>query len=189
MLIATLFTTLLCTFSLLGAHHGLGTHIYLLSPTLPLFLHKSALITQSLYGCYLSYAASITLVKLSLIVSYLRIFPNPSFRRPVLCTGVLVLLLWICSVFVIVFECVPVATAWDWAEKGRCINLLAFFYVSSSINIATDVVLWVAPLPAFWALTMSVRERAMICGLFGFGFLYVHSSPICEFSHDDPSKV
>lgn len=157
MLLATIFTILLCSFSLLGAHYGLGTHIWLLSTTFLIFLHKSTRITQSLYGCYLSYATAITLVKLSLIASYLRIFPNPRFRRLVLSTGVLVLLLWICSVFVIVLECVPVAAAWNWTERGRCINILAFFYVTSSINIATDIFLGISPLPVFWKLTMRTR--------------------------------
>lgn len=173
MVLATIFTILICTFSLLGAHFGLGTHIWLLSPTLPTFLHRITRITQSLYGCYLSYATSITLVKLSLIVSYLRIFPSRDFRRLVISTGFLVVLMWICSVFVIVFECVPVSAAWNWTEKGKCINLLSFFYVSSSVNIATDIVLWFSPLPIFWGLTMGTRERVMICGVFGFGFLYV----------------
>jgi hypothetical protein len=173
MLLATIFTVVLCTFSLIGAHFGLGTHIWLLSASLPTFLHKATRITQSLYGCYLSYATSITLVKLSLILSYLRIFPAQRFRRLILSTGALVVLMWICNVFAIIFQCTPVSAAWDWTEKGRCINILSFFYVTSSINIATDLVLWFAPLPVFWGMNMSKRERVMICGLFGFGLLFV----------------
>ena len=40
--------------------------------------------------------------------------------------------------FVIVFECVPVRAAWDWTTKGRCIDVLTYFYVSSVVNIVTD---------------------------------------------------
>ena len=142
MLLATIFTILLSTFSLLGAHFGLGKHIWLLAPaqdaSISLFLEKTKHITQCLYGCYLAYATGITLVKASIIISYLRIFPNRGLRIFMYCTLVLVVLMWICSVFVIVFECVPVRAAWDWTTKGRCIDVLTYFYVSSVVNIVTD---------------------------------------------------
>lgn len=100
MALAAAFTIILCTFSLLGAHWGLGEHLWRLSPSLniPIFLHKSKRITQCLYGCYLNYATAITLTKCSIIVSYLRIFPNPSFQHLVHCTCILVVLMWICSI-------------------------------------------------------------------------------------------
>jgi hypothetical protein len=143
MFLATIFTILLSTFGLLGAHFGLGTHIWLLAPakdaSLEVFLEKTKRITQCLYGCYLAYATAITLVKASIIVSYLRIFPNRPFRLFMYCTLVLVVLMWVCSVFVIVFECVPVSAAWDWTTKGRCIDVLKYFYMSSVVNIATDL--------------------------------------------------
>jgi hypothetical protein len=195
-LAAAFFTVVLCTFSFLGVHFGLGIHIWVLSNpfSLPEFLHKSTRITECLYGAYLAYATAITLVKMSLVVSYLRIFPSRSFRRLVFSTGVLIICMWLCSIFSIMFECVPVEAAWNWEEpRARCIDVLAFFYVSSSVNIATDIVIWFAPLPIFWGMNMVTRDRVAICGLFGFGFLFVSPFPLpfpFPFSfYPSPSKL
>jgi len=81
MALAAIFTIVLCSFNLVGTNFGLGTHIWRLAPSIPILLHKTTRITQSLYGCYLSYATAITLTKCYIIVSYLRIFPNQSLRQ------------------------------------------------------------------------------------------------------------
>jgi len=150
-LLATLSTIALSAFALLATHYGLGTHIWHLNPSLnassttaeigaavPVFLLEIKHFTQSLFGCYLAYSTAITLVKASIIVSYLRLFPNKALRLCTYGTLVLVLAMWICSIFCTVFTCVPVQAAWNYTVKGRCINTLAYFYVSSSINIVTD---------------------------------------------------
>jgi len=169
--LAAIFTIVLCSFNLVGTNFGLGTHIWRVATSIPILLHNTTRITQSLYGCYLSYTTAITLTKCSIIVSYLRIFPNQSLRQLVRYTGVLVVLIWVCSVFVIIFQCQPIEAAWNWMVHGKCVNILIFFYVSSSINIATDLVLWIAPLPLFWSMNLKLRERVLVCVLFSFGFL------------------
>ncbi|KAG0649035.1 hypothetical protein D0Z07_5041, partial [Hyphodiscus hymeniophilus] len=168
-----LLAVLLSTFTLIGAHFGLGSHGWQLSksPCDAAFVHKTKRITQSLYLCYVAYATALTLVKLSLIASYLRIFPIRGFRRFLHATGILVVALWFVSVLGTVFECVPLVSAWDYTiPPQRCINLLAFYYSVGGVGIITDIVLWFAPLPIFWGMNMRARERIMVCGLFGFGF-------------------
>ncbi len=43
-------------------------------------------------------------------------------------------------------------------------------YASSAINIATDILLCILPIPHLWALNLPVRQRIVLCILFAGGF-------------------
>ena len=177
MLLATCFTIALCSSSLIGAQSGLGTHIWLLAaetPDLtPSFLVKGKHITQSIYISYLTYVTAISLAKASIITSYARLFPFLRFRLFMVCTGFLVLINWLTIISIIIFECVPVSPAWYWTETR---SILPFLLASSSVNMIIDLMIWFAPLPVLWGMDMKRRDRAMFCGLFVVGFLFVPPS-------------
>lgn len=175
MVTAAICSLVLSSFFLVGTTHGLGKHIWVLAQEEQAnLLITISHLTQSLYGSYLSYATAISLTKCSIVVSYLRIFPSQysMLRRLVIATCAVVIAMWLCSIFAIIFQCVPVQAAWDWnIRDGKCIDLISFFYVSSSINICTDLILWVVPLPYFWTMNMRTKERVMLCVLFSFAGL------------------
>jgi hypothetical protein len=177
--IALLFAILLSTSCLVGEHFGLGKHIWNLTtalPDLPLFIGR---ITKSLYGAYLAYSTSITFTKLSIISFYLRVFPrshsSPDYFFLSLYVAMFFMIsLWVCSIFTIIFTCVPVSAAWDYSIVGaRCIPIWRFFYVSSAFKIATDLVLCISPLPMLWSLHMPKAQKIVVCGLFSIGLLYL----------------
>jgi hypothetical protein len=106
------------------------------------------------------------------MTSYLRIFPNEIFRKLLYITGAFCIAIWVCSVVVTIFQCSPVRGAWEFTlENKKCIHILRFFYVTASFNIATDLLLCTLPLPQFWKLNLPLKERTIVCVLFGFGFL------------------
>ncbi len=118
------------------------------------------------------YATGTTLTKFSIMASYLRIFPNETFRRLIYATGAIVFAIWVCSVVVTIFQCLTVKGAWEFTlEHKKCIHILKFIYVTAGFNIATDLLLCILPLPQFWKLNLPVKERSIVCVLFGFGFL------------------
>ena len=122
--------------------------------------------------CQLLYVTAITITKASIIASYLRVLPTPTFRWLMYVTGTVVIAIWICSVFVTTFQCTPTYAAWDLlVQKKKCLNIVNFFYVQSSINIATDLLLCTSPLPLFWKLNVARNERILLCTVFGFGLL------------------
>jgi hypothetical protein len=128
--------------------------------------------SQTLFICQVLYSTAVTFTKASIIASYLRVLPTPIFRRLMYATASLIVALWICSVFVTIFQCDPIAGAWEFALlKKKCINILHFFYFASSVNILTDLVLCTSPLPLFWKLEISFKERVILCTLFGTGVL------------------
>lgn len=172
MVLAAVFAIVLCSLALVGAQHGLGQHIWTISSDLPVFLQNIRGFTQALYGCYLSYATAITFTKCSIVASYLRLFPNEKFRWIIKIAAVVIIALWICSVFAIIFECIPVQAAWDWTiTNAKCIDIVTYLIVSSSVNIVTDLILCVAPIPILYKMNMSLSQRMILCVVFGFGLL------------------
>lgn len=74
------------------------------------------------------------------------------------------------GVFVTIFQCRPVAAAWDFTIPGRkCIDYVDYLYASSAINVATDLILCVLPWPYLWRLHMPMKQRVILCLLFGGG--------------------
>jgi hypothetical protein len=173
MIIALLFAILLSTSCLLGERFGLGKHLWNLDSDLMALPADVARITKILYGCYLSYSSAITFTKLSIIATYLRLFPpGGSLRWMVYTVGTVVLSFWITSIFAIIFTCVPVQAAWDYTiTNARCFGVVRYFYVAAGFNIATDLLLCLLPMPTFWALSMPRSQRLILCMLFGIGIL------------------
>lgn len=171
MMVALLFACLLTTSCLIATHFGLGKHIWNLAAN-PLNIPKAtAQVTKALYGCYLSYSFAIAFVKFSIIATYFRIFAQGMLRRTIMMIGIIVLALLICNIFGIIFTCVPVEAAWKYEIKGKCYPVTKFFYASSAINIATDLALFLLPIPTLWALSMPKPQRIVLCILFGIGSL------------------
>ena len=60
-----------------------------------------------------------------------------------------------------VFVCLPVSRAWDIeALPGNCFNGPLFMIMSGAINVATDVILLLFPLPLLRVLKFNRRQRS-----------------------------
>ena len=129
-------------------------------------------IIQLLYISYIFYAVAICLTKLSIIATYLRIIPQKSFQRLIYAIGAVIVALCITSVFVTVFQCTPVHSAWNFTlTERKCLPYVTFLYVSSSVNMVTDILLCLVPLPFIWRLRIPKQQRVVLCCLFGVGFM------------------
>jgi hypothetical protein len=69
--------------------------------------------------------------------------------------------LWICGIFVPIFQCQPVNGAWAFTARGACINYVGYLYASSAINVFTDVLLCTLPIPHLWRLRKSSLTEAL----------------------------
>ena len=172
MIVALLSALLLSTSCLIGISFGLGKHIWNLNPVLTDLAYDVGRVTKALYGCYLAYATAITFTKLSIMATYIRIFPNGLLRYTIYGIGVIVTVFWITSIFSIIFTCIPVEAAWNYSiTDAKCIHILTYFYTSTGVNIATDLLLCFLPLPTIWSLQMAKAQRVVVCFIFGLGFL------------------
>lgn len=82
-------------------------------------------------------------------------------------------------------HCRPLAYYWDRSiPKGYCTNDNLIGYSITSVNIVTDVIVLLMPLPWLWGLQVNLMKRLAIIGLFVLGSLYVlHRSPELESAH------
>lgn len=117
---------------------------------------------------------AVTFTKISIVASYLRIFPYNRLRIAMHITGAFTIALCLASIFATIFKCRPVTASWDLSIKDpKCYELVIYIYVNSAVNIATDLVLCLAPLPYFWNMQLPRRQKVIVSTLFFIGGLYV----------------
>jgi hypothetical protein len=73
------------------------------------------------------------------------------------------------GVFVTIFQCRPVQGAWNFTIEPVCVDYVTYLYASSAVNVATDVLLFVLPLPHLWKLNLPKKQRIILCVLLGGG--------------------
>jgi hypothetical protein len=114
------------------------------------------------------------LAKSSVLLLFLRIFPDPRFR---LFTKIA--LVWIvCNAFAftvaLTLQCIPVVAVWDLSINGQCINSGAVVFVGAGLSIFEDVVIILLPIMELKGLTLSLRRRLGIMLLFAMASLSVN---------------
>jgi hypothetical protein len=76
--------------------------------------------------------------------------------------------LW--TVFASIFACVPVSAFWT-REKASCINQYAMWFTNAAINIATDFLIILLPIPVIKNLNLGRRQRIGLIAIFAVGGL------------------
>ncbi|KAH7361092.1 hypothetical protein BKA66DRAFT_213953 [Pyrenochaeta sp. MPI-SDFR-AT-0127] len=166
--LAAVFTTALASVCVSATSHGLGTHVWMLPMTHIFDIIKSCI--QYLYVCQVLYACAIAFTKIAIVASYLRFIQDWKFRIAMYLTAIVIVGLWFAGIFVTIFQCHPVSGAWDFTKsQAKCLDFVKYLYASSSINVATDVVLCALPCPYLWKLHMPVKQRITLCLLFTGG--------------------
>lgn len=129
------------------------------------FFRPRLTIRQLNWGYELCFGLSVTLTKISILFLYHRIFPVFLFRNISTATGIFMTVWVIAYELTTIFSCVPVQYFWDKSIKhGKCIKETDYDYSMTAINIATDVLVLVLPVPWIWKLQMKpVRKYAVLC--------------------------
>ena len=128
---------------------------------------ESLVIADSLY------ALTSTVVKLSILCLYRRIFPTRKFKRITVAVGLMLMAHFFASVFVGIFICVPVEKVWNPTIPGRCNNFDIEFLVVEIIEVLVDVVLLLLPIHMVSTLQLSNRNKVILSMIFLLGGMYV----------------
>ena len=75
----------------------------------------------------------------------------------------------IVQIFSGIFQCVPIEAAWNPAVEGHCINLSTVLVVGASMDIVTDFVILLLPMPQLWCLQVSTKQKIQLTGIFLLG--------------------
>ncbi|OAA69092.1 hypothetical protein ISF_03467 [Cordyceps fumosorosea ARSEF 2679] len=165
---ATIVASLSCSVLLsvaiqLAISHGYGMHKADLSKDELHMALKYFFIAQT------PYKVTVCLNKVATVLLYLRLFPSPRFRAAAFATLAIIIAASIGSICATIFQCVPVAGAWNHSIEARCINSGQFWVAYAVMNILTDVMVLLLPIPVIKNLSLGRRDKAMLYGLFLLG--------------------
>jgi hypothetical protein len=150
----------------------MGRHITTLS------LHEGIESQKAFYISIWVYNLSMSSTKFSILLQYLRIFPQELFRKACYITMVIVGIYSCWTFFSAVFACWPISYFWNQLAEptgGHCLNRFAVWFANAGINIATDIGIGILPLRVLKDLEMPRRQRIALMIVFGLGGLYVQS--------------
>ncbi|KAF2661054.1 hypothetical protein K491DRAFT_588154 [Lophiostoma macrostomum CBS 122681] len=123
------------------------------------------------------YFIGILFTKLSILMMYLHVFKVYRWFRW-LCYSMMALVICypITFVFIWAFGCTPVARVWNlvgWEGGGSCIDMVKVGFVAGGINLATDAIIFVMPMPLLAKLQITNARKLGLIAIFATGILSV----------------
>lgn len=114
------------------------------------------------------YDVAIVSTKLSVLALYYRVFVTSAFRTVVIITAAFILMWLVTMEVVLGLECRPIQ-AWWGATEGSCVDLVAFGYFTNITNLASDMWIFLLPIPTILRLQTSRYRKISLCFLFSVG--------------------
>jgi hypothetical protein len=158
--------------SVLNVHgltaNGLGKDIWTV---------KFKQITDFIYVFYIMeilYFAQVSLVKLSILLFYLRIFPGTGVRRPIWLTIGFDAMFGTILFFLAIFQCRPISfywKRWDGEHPGKCFNVNAMAFANAGISIVLDFWMLGLALSQILYLNLHWKKKLAVAVMFSVGTL------------------
>ncbi|OAQ57526.1 extracellular membrane protein, 8-cysteine region, CFEM [Pochonia chlamydosporia 170] len=147
--------------------NGLGKDVWTLPPD------ELTRFVMYFYVMEILYLAEMSIIKLSLSLFYLYIFPGTTIRRLLLATAVFNVIFGFTFVTTGIFQCTPVSRYWtqyiDSTSTGRCININLFAWIHAALNIAIDVWMIALPLSQIKRLELHWKKKIGVTFMFLIG--------------------
>lgn len=119
------------------------------------------------------YGISLVFTKISILLQYIRIFKVRELL--IACyTLIAIITVWGVEVFIAaIFACWPIPAFWDLTIKDKkCVlNTPPVWFTNVAINIATDLMIFMMPIPVIRGLNLPTRQKTALLGVFLLGFL------------------
>ena len=109
------------------------------------------------------------LVKVSILMLYHRMARGrPFFRYATLILGAIVLLNGTVLMLLNIFQCRPVAAAFNNQDfnQAHCIDIISLFLCSSPITVITDIAILIIPLPMVTSMRLEMRQKVGLIATF-----------------------
>ncbi|PVH96122.1 hypothetical protein DM02DRAFT_731390 [Periconia macrospinosa] len=165
----TCFAGLVVSLTLFGSTintvvQGLGLNINELSPKQIVEFSKGLLVGN------FTWTASNTLVRISIILLYIRIFPNRKFYM--ICWIFIAenIVCWVANYIALFAICRPFAYNWDKTiPHGYCADQQRLFVWTGVQNLIHDIFTTIMPMPMLWGLKMPWARKISIMLMFAMG--------------------
>ena len=160
------------------SHYRILSHTAKCAPSLrPPSPHHASASTNSLQWAATAvevYPLAVSLSKVSICVFYLRINPERFFRMTVY--FVLFIIIGFTSAVVLaqLFGCSPISKFWNpLLLEAKCIDSSALYLSNGILNVVTDFLVLLLPIPMLVKLHTKTKQKWIIWGIFATGSLYV----------------
>lgn len=111
------------------------------------------------------------MTKMSILMLYLRIFIQRWFRITCYVLLVIITSYMVAAFFASVFQCTPVARAWNKAIPGSCINITTNWYANAGFSIATDIIILTLPMYPLYKSKIILKRKIALMIVFALGAL------------------
>ena len=113
------------------------------------------------------YCVGTAAFKYSALLLFHRIFGSlPRFTAFLWCFAFVIFANNIAEIFLSIFQCTPVHKAWDTEVKGSCVPIHLAAVIPGAINVVTDVITVLIPVPLIWNLQMERNRKLQLVGIF-----------------------
>ncbi|KAI1469157.1 uncharacterized protein F4812DRAFT_470254 [Daldinia caldariorum] len=142
--------------------YGGGRHIILATDTRSLRIWK--IIAE------VTYTISLGFIKFGILRLYGTIFPSKRFRIFLWIFAICLIAFDLACIMVSVFECIPVQYYWDMSIKGgHCLDYGLYTLLAGMLNIITDLIILLAPIPQVLHLHISKHKKMLLIFTFAMG--------------------
>ncbi|PVH74150.1 hypothetical protein DL98DRAFT_519467 [Cadophora sp. DSE1049] len=162
-LVATVFMAGLAALEIASAKLGLGQHYWTVS------VLNGILILKFYYVVQMFYIFVQVTAKMSLLLLYIRVFPRT--RTALLSKlGIGFLILHgMVYLFLVIFQCTPIAFIWDRSLTGKCLNLNVIGYSGAAASILEDFFILVLPIFEIKNLQLGKGKKWNLFLMFSIG--------------------
>ncbi|PYH91603.1 hypothetical protein BO71DRAFT_401244 [Aspergillus ellipticus CBS 707.79] len=147
-----------------GGRYGLGKHVWVVT------LDEIENMVRILFANVLLYILTVPLIKISIILSYRRLF---GMQWTMWACIFLAIGYWIGCTVGFLCACQPVSYYWSQYEAPlgghRRFNLYPFYIGHAVANLAGDILILLVPIPLVWRLKLRVAQKIQILSIFLLG--------------------
>ena len=157
-------------------HHELVIFLKVIRVDGYLIFDTSMLISRkTFFISMITYIITVTLVRLSILLTLRRIFNVEPFKMITTILGTVTTAWGVLIVLANIFQCTPLMDAFDpdvvMTSSKSCIDLQAMFYATLGTGFTIDLIILILPLHIIWRLRLSTRQKFEVTAILSLGGL------------------
>ncbi|KAL4870790.1 hypothetical protein BDV12DRAFT_44033 [Aspergillus spectabilis] len=122
------------------------------------------------------YNLTLNLIKISMVLLYMRLFPTRTYRIVLTILLVLIVCSGLWMVLGTLLVCIPIQGFWDRTIPHHCLSRGVVWYLNAALQIAGDLVLVVLPMPQLLRLRIPLRQKICLMFIFALGLFVCATS-------------
>ncbi|KAK4154683.1 hypothetical protein C8A00DRAFT_32503 [Chaetomidium leptoderma] len=167
-LLALIFAGATCGGLIEQALNGAGHHIWDLDPN----DSRAAMAwgRAAWYGI-LFYMLSLCFSKMAILLLYIHLFAFKWARQAGQILLGIVVVSHVYMAVVTFTACIPLYSYWDFTVTDKYCHPQSIWWSNTGLHMVTDFLIFLLPMPVVWTIRLPRRQKLILSGVFGFGFV------------------